>query len=182
MTAKKLGIAFITGRSRPGNIALGPSQRAFLERVMNGNMMPVAENFPWIPQTESWRDTGLLRASISHHAGQTLSAVIETSLLRCWTRLTIRYSFRAVVDWNCLTILICPPRPCPASACLPLGPWRASGRTVIIFWCRGDRILSPGFGSPVWMSVWHVAIWTISRSQRWSICVNDLFIKYGNSL
>ncbi|WP_313758889.1 hypothetical protein [Atlantibacter hermannii] len=66
MTAKKLGIAFITGRSRPGNIALSPSQRAFLERVMNGNMMPVAENFPWIPQTESWRDTGLLRASINN--------------------------------------------------------------------------------------------------------------------
>ncbi|EKS7108780.1 hypothetical protein [Enterobacter ludwigii] len=66
MTGMRLNIAFITGRSRPGNLALSPVQSLFLQSLLTEGAMPVTENFPWIPQNQPWCDTGLLRASCSN--------------------------------------------------------------------------------------------------------------------
>ena len=65
MTRPDLQIAFITGRSRPDNWSLSPSQQSFLQRVV-GRHHAVAINFPWAPQPANWQATGLIRASLNN--------------------------------------------------------------------------------------------------------------------
>ncbi|AHG18366.1 hypothetical protein Z042_00920 [Chania multitudinisentens RB-25] len=64
MTKFCLQTAFITGRSRPGNVALSPMQRIFIESL--STIGPVTVNFPWTPQPEPFMTTGLLRASVNN--------------------------------------------------------------------------------------------------------------------
>ncbi|MEN3752535.1 hypothetical protein ABC733_06880 [Mangrovibacter sp. SLW1] len=47
MSIPLLQVAFITGRSMPGNQALSPEQQAFLEQVTPPGALPVSANFPW---------------------------------------------------------------------------------------------------------------------------------------
>lgn len=61
----RLQIAFITGRSQPGNTALSPSQRAFIDTLSHEGEA-VSANFPWVIQREDWQATPLLRASINN--------------------------------------------------------------------------------------------------------------------
>lgn len=57
-----LQIAFITGRSLPGNFALSPSQRAFMA-TLNREGRCLAVNFPWAMGVDDWRATPILQAS-----------------------------------------------------------------------------------------------------------------------
>lgn len=66
MTKTRLNVAFISGRSRPDNLALSPAQQDFLQRLPSDGVSTVAENFPWIPQSALWRETNLLRASLNN--------------------------------------------------------------------------------------------------------------------
>lgn len=66
MTKFRLNVAFITGRSRPDNLALSPAQREFLRLLATDGVSTVAENFPWVPQSALWRETSLLRASLNN--------------------------------------------------------------------------------------------------------------------
>lgn len=60
-----LQIAFITGRSQPGNTSLSPDQRAFMTALeQEGEGIPV--NFPWAVQHNAWQTTPLLRASMNN--------------------------------------------------------------------------------------------------------------------
>ncbi|WES66433.1 hypothetical protein [Superficieibacter sp. HKU1] len=60
-----LQIAFLTGRSQPGNTSLSPEQHAFMAGL-GKNTEGIAVNFPWIAQGEAWQATPLLRASINN--------------------------------------------------------------------------------------------------------------------
>lgn len=60
-----LQIAFITGRSQPGNTSLSPDQRAFMA-ALGRNREGIAVNFPWVAQREAWQATPLLRASMNN--------------------------------------------------------------------------------------------------------------------
>lgn len=66
MSIPSLQVAFITGRSMPGNLALSPEQQAFLERVTPPGALPVYANFPWESGQAGWQPTGLLRASLNN--------------------------------------------------------------------------------------------------------------------
>lgn len=66
MSIPLLQVAFITGRSMPGNLALSPVQQAFLEQVIPLGAVPVSANFPWESSLAGWQPTGLLRASLNN--------------------------------------------------------------------------------------------------------------------
>lgn len=66
MSIPSLQVAFITGRSMPGNLALSPEQQAFLAQVTPPGALPVYANFPWEGGQAGWQPTGLLRASLNN--------------------------------------------------------------------------------------------------------------------
>ncbi|SCC06305.1 hypothetical protein GA0061071_10536 [Kosakonia oryzendophytica] len=66
MSRPRLQYVFLTGRSCWGNWALSPQQLAFMHAISDEGQHCVAHNFPWLPQPEAWRQTGIVRASLSN--------------------------------------------------------------------------------------------------------------------
>lgn len=66
MTEFRLQTAFITGRSRPGNLALSQVQRDFIGSLSVKELSPLPVNFPWTPSPDPFQATGLLWASVNN--------------------------------------------------------------------------------------------------------------------